>query len=337
MRFPLGEMTVGDILDRGLKVLLARLPAFYALYLMMLGPVIVLQMVMPYLMEGLFADLNALGAPGGGAKAFDPTNIILLVVASLVVMALTAVLGTIGNAAVLHVVMEEYQGNRVGVGKAIGYALSRFVPLFAVSLIFGLMYFVGIMLCCVPGFYVLATYLFVAQVVTLERRGVGESLSRSAELADGYRWRVLGVFLLVSIIGAVCQGMVQQILGLILPGQQVIPGPNGKMQFQINVLNMQIVTAASYLVGIVFNAYQAVCVTLLYLDLRIRKEGFDLELAALRGPEGEFDPPRRRRRRDDDYDDEEDDRRRDEDDYDDRPRRRRRDNEYDDLDDRDRR
>lgn len=321
MRFPLGEMTVGDILDRGLKVLLARLPAFYALYLMMLGPIIVLQMFMPYLMEDLFRDLNAVGA---GAKAFDPTNLLLLGGASLVVMALTAVLGTIGNAAVLHIVMEEYQGNRVGVGKAIGYALGRFFPLLGVSFVFGLMYFVGIMLCCVPGFYVLATYLFVAQVVTLERRGVGDSLSRSAELADGYRWRVLGVFLLVSIIGGVAQGVVQQVVGIFLPGQQVIPGPNGKMQFQINVVNMQIVTGISYLVGIVFNAYQAVCVTLLYLDLRIRKEGFDLELAALRGPDGEFDPPRRRRRDDDDYDDEpddeSDDRRRD-DESDDRDRR----------------
>ena len=34
MRFPLGEMTVGDILDRGLKLLFARLPVFYAVNLL---------------------------------------------------------------------------------------------------------------------------------------------------------------------------------------------------------------------------------------------------------------------------------------------------------------
>lgn len=330
MRFPLGEMTVGDILDRGLKVLLARLPAFYALYLMMLGPVILLQLAIPFLMEDLFRDLNALGAPGGaGPQAFDPTNLILFFVAYVVAMLLTMILVTVGNAAVLHIVMEEYQGNRVGVGRAVGYALGRFFPLLGVSFLFGLMYVVGMMLCCVPGFYVLATYMFVAQVVVLERRGVGDSLSRSAELADGYRWRVLGVFVLVYVIGVTVQGVGQQVLGMIMPGQEVIPGPGGRMQFKVNVTNLLIITAVSNLVGIVFSAYLAVCITLLYLDLRIRKEGFDLELAALRGPDGEFDPPRRRRRRDE-YDDDLDDR------DDDRPRRRR--DEYDDdPDDRDRR
>jgi hypothetical protein len=34
------------------------------------------------------------------------------------------------------------------------------------------------------------------------------------------------------------------------------------------------------LVNILFTTYLAVCTTLLYLDLRIRKEGLDLEMAA---------------------------------------------------------
>ncbi|MFO0797608.1 MAG: hypothetical protein U0804_09020 [Gemmataceae bacterium] len=325
MRFPLGEMTVGDILDRGLKLLFARLPAFYALYLFMLSPVILLQLVIPFLLEAMINDLNAAGAGQGGA-AFDPTNLILFFAAYLLALVLTVVLVTIGNAAVLHIIMEEYQGNRVGVGAALGYALGRFFPLLGVSLLFGLMVGVGILFCCVPGFYLLATYMFVTQVVVLERRGVGESLTRSAELADGYRWRVLGVYLLVTLVSGFAQGFVVQVLGFVLPGQEMIPGAGGRMQIKVNVVNSIIDTLVGNLVSIVFSAYLAVCVTLLYLDLRIRKEGFDLELAALRGEEGEFDPPpRRRRRRDED------------DDYDDDRRRRRRDEDDDYDDDRDRR
>jgi hypothetical protein len=37
------------------------------------------------------------------------------------------------------------------------------------------------------------------------------------------------------------------------------------------------------LVSVLFASYLAVCVTLLYLDLRIRKEGFDLEIEAQKG------------------------------------------------------
>ena len=39
-------------------------------------------------------------------------------------------------------------------------------------------------------------------------------------------------------------------------------------------------TLVTALVNILVQTYGAVCLTLLYFDLRIRKEGFDLELAA---------------------------------------------------------
>jgi hypothetical protein len=42
------------------------------------------------------------------------------------------------------------------------------------------------------------------------------------------------------------------------------------------------------LISILFSAYQAVCLTLLYFDLRIRKEGYDLEVAA--APEQSKEP-----------------------------------------------
>ena len=40
MKFQIAAMTVGDILDRGLKMLLANLPAFYLINLMVLWPII---------------------------------------------------------------------------------------------------------------------------------------------------------------------------------------------------------------------------------------------------------------------------------------------------------
>ena len=43
MKFPIGAMSVGDVLDRGLKLLLARLPAYYLINLIVLSPLIILQ------------------------------------------------------------------------------------------------------------------------------------------------------------------------------------------------------------------------------------------------------------------------------------------------------
>ncbi|MBN9521428.1 hypothetical protein J0H58_23380 [bacterium] len=321
MKFPLGEMTVGDILDRGLKLLFARLPAFYVINLLVLGPVIVLQLVAPFAVEVI-----GNGGAGGGGNPLDPVVILGGAGIGLYVLFLTLVLQPIGNAAILHVIMEEYAGNRVGVGTALSYALRRFLPLLGVSIVVGLMVFVGTMLCCLPGIYLAIIYAFVGQIVVLERLGVGEALSRSSELVKGFWWRVFGVLFLVGFVNAVIQGTVGGVLGAVMPAQEVIPGPNGP-QVQLNPLNHSVTTLVSVLVGIVFTTYTAVCTTLLYLDLRIRKEGYDLELAALRGGDDDYDRPRRR---DDEYDDYDND--------DDRPRRRRRDDDYDDdYDDRGRR
>jgi hypothetical protein len=50
---------------------------------------------------------------------------------------------------------------------------------------------------------------------------------------------------------------------------------------KVNPVNHIVLTLGGQVVNILFATYVAVCTTLLYLDLRIRKEGYDLEMAAL--------------------------------------------------------
>lgn len=311
MRFPLGEMTVGDILDRGIKLLFARLPAFYLINLIVLSPVILLQLAFPFVV-----DTTHGGRP---VNPLDPEVMFGNRAEGLLALLLTLLLQPIATAAMLHVVMEEYKGNRVGIGEAFAYAFSRFLPLLGASIVVGLMVGFGCLLCCLPGVYLGVIFAFTSQVVVLERLGVGDALSRSPALVSGYWWRVFGVLLIIIVINVIVQIAVGIPLGLLLPPEEIIPAENG-IVMKFNPLNHVIVVLVSYFVGIIIQSYMAVAVILLYLDIRIRKEGYDLELAALRGEDDDdYDRPRRRRDDDDDYDDE-----------DDRPRRRRRDDDYDD-------
>jgi uncharacterized membrane protein len=195
---------------------------------------------------------------------------------------------------------------------ALSFAVARFVPLLGASIIVGLIVVVGCLLCCVPGIYFWITYVFVGQVVVLEKMGVGDALQRSQRLVNGHRWRVFGVLILIGIANAVVQMALGVGLGVVLPPQEVIPVQNG-VRVEINPVNHIVDTLVTQLAAILFSTYIAVCTTLLYLDLRIRKEGFDLELAA----GGEVDDRDDRDRYDDDRYDDRDDRDR----YDeDRPR-----------------
>src|SRR5687768_14291310 len=112
MKFPLGAMTVGDILDRGLKLLFARLPVFYAINLIVLTPVILLQVAVPLVIRG-----------GGPLRQ---TAMLASFVLLLAVLILTVILLPIGTAAILYIVMEEYAGRRPTMGEAFSFAMTRF-------------------------------------------------------------------------------------------------------------------------------------------------------------------------------------------------------------------
>lgn len=300
MKFPLGEMTVGDILDRGLRILLSRIITLFLIELIVSSPVILLQIAIPFLAP----DDAGGAAPGRPDMGFAVATIGL----GLFAILLALILQPIGAAAILHIIMQEYVGQKVTIGQAFSYAFSRFLPLLGASIVVGLLVFVGFLLCCIPGIYFAVTYAFVSQIVVLERLGVSESLERSSKLVKGYWWRVFGVLLLVQFASGMVNAVIGGALGVALPPQEFVPAENG-FRVQFNPVNHIVTTLVSQLAGLLFAGFVAVCTTLLYLDLRIRKEGFDIELAS----GGGFDRPRDR-----DDDESEDDRDRYDDERDER-------------------
>src|SRR3954447_27023241 len=97
MKFPIGSMTVGDVLDRGLKLLFARLPLYYGISLMAMSPLILIQFAQPFF-------LNRLSQGGEPTPAFAIAGLAVV----LIVIALTVVLSQVAAAAIVKVVMNEY-------------------------------------------------------------------------------------------------------------------------------------------------------------------------------------------------------------------------------------
>jgi len=54
----------------------------------------------------------------------------------------------------------------------------------------------------------------------------------------------------------------------------------GGIRVVYNTTNQLINVILSFPFNVLVGTYASICITLLYFDLRIRKEGFDLELAA---------------------------------------------------------
>jgi hypothetical protein len=157
----------------------------------------------------------------------------------------------------------------VDVPAAFRQVLRRFITLIVASVLVVVLISVGAILFLLPALYVIARFYAVRQAIMLEDAGVGRSLSRASELSKGFKWHILAtLFFIVVLVLAVDLGV--SVLVARLPSQVLI-----------NLFS----TALAVVIGPLFGIAE----TALYYDLRIRKEGFDVEYLA---GSGAAEPPR---------------------------------------------
>jgi len=171
--------------------------------------------------------------------------------AALVVLALTVVLGVIVVIIVLLVVS-------LGTGGVIAAVLIGFLASIGLAVV-----------------YVwLSTKLsLVASVLMIERLSIRESVARSWSLTEGYFWRT-------AIIGFVSQ-VASIPLSIVTQFATVLFDPQGQKGSGVTVL-LVVVGLLAVVIAVVIQSItsvvQSATTGLIYLDLRIRKEGLDLEL-----------------------------------------------------------
>ena len=122
----------------------------------------------------------------------------------------------------------------------------------------------------------------VPSVLMGERSTLREAISRSWRLTDGYFWRTFGIQLLVSVILSVAMQVITVPIQLVAPMAVFLIDPNGTggpvaivAVVAIYLVSLLIVLVMSSVVLVV----QSAATGLIYIDLRMRKEGLDLDLA----------------------------------------------------------
>ncbi len=121
---------------------------------------------------------------------------------------------------------------------------------------------VGILVGIIPGIYAAARTFAVVPVLMLEGRGAVEAVSRAWELAKGAVGRIVLTLCIAWVIYFGIAFAVGGVLG-VLVGRNSVLGA---------VLTAVLLVLVYPFIGVV--------TTLLYYDLRVRREGFDLEMMA---------------------------------------------------------
>ncbi|MBO1266825.1 glycerophosphoryl diester phosphodiesterase membrane domain-containing protein [Arthrobacter sp. PO-11] len=162
----------------------------------------------------------------------------------------------------------------------------------------------GLVLVFLLGLGVLVAFLWMAMrllvapaVVVVEEAGVYESLLRSWRLTKNNWWRIFGIVVVIVLMIGLISNIVQIPLSLAAGGIASVVSPHGGEEaFTSTSIILTIVSlVVTALIGAVGFAYQSSANALIYFDLRMRRDGLDVELLRLleSGAEADGIPGRR--------------------------------------------
>ncbi|MGA2042299.1 MAG: hypothetical protein ABSG83_02895 [Roseiarcus sp.] len=245
-------ISLGDVFSRSMRLFASRWPTYCGLALVGYVP---------------FAGAGAMNLPGVSQRLptvlrddlTDVNSAVLvgaIVVVGLAAFAWALLAWVAGYALVSH----DIAGSRLSVGQALGAALRRSPAVVGLTILGGLAGLFASLLFLIPGVIVFCMFAVAIPACLIERLGPVKSLSRSAYLTKGNRWRVLGLILaLVFGVGIVCQ--------LLLRLADFMAGPSVALLLDLPV------QAVSGALGTVVTAA-------LYFQLRAAREGVAIEQIA---------------------------------------------------------
>jgi hypothetical protein len=204
----------------------------------------------------------------GQAPARNPLASIPLLLISMFV-GLVAYLFSQGGT--ILAVTDLYLGRETGIGQSFGRMSGNLLSLLGVVLLNGVVIGLGMLALLIPGIYLACRLLVCVPAALIEDRGPRESLSRSFELTRDSAGRAFLILVLNAILAIAISSTFTFpfLLAVGLTAQQHNPG----LTRMLTALMQVSATIGSVLVTPIL----LIATSVFYFDLRVRKEGFDLQ------------------------------------------------------------
>jgi hypothetical protein len=265
----LRPLSVGEILDVALKIWRRHFGALARIVLFVVAPV---QVISSLLLASALPNSEILfnsGSPTNTTNdVFDGGDAATFFAAFGLITLLSGLAWVLSSAAALRAVTVAYLGGTPDWKESLRLALGRLGSLVWLSILMGLGVTLGLVLCIVPGIWLAVAWSLAFVALVAEDLSGTKALSRSYNLVRGRWWATFGVLLIAFVLNWV----VDQIVS--------IPFALGWFISENSVIGFTLSALADIISNVITTPFVAAVFALVYFDLRVRKEGFDLQLLA---------------------------------------------------------
>jgi len=294
---PLRPLGLGEILDGAFKAVRANPKVMFGLAALVVSIAVIVESVVTWYVQGLVA-----GQVADVVRELDPTgetgiaDQASMLVGQLLALPVTTFATTILTGLLMVSVSRSVLGRSISIGEALrswrvwwvlGFTLlAGFAVVLAIALVTGAVVglvaldapgwavavgIVGLVLLVVGGMWFTVRTLLVTPALMLEGKGFWRTVGRAWRLTRGSFWRLLGIYLLVNLLVGIVLQIILTPVGVLTA--LLLQDPLGTSFASI------VITGIGNAVGLTLSTtFLAAVVALLYIDVRMRREGLDIEL-----------------------------------------------------------
>jgi hypothetical protein len=170
------------------------------------------------------------------------------------------VLRLLSQAILVYGAFQSMRGKSVNLFESLNLTTHKLFPLIGITAVSVIGVIIGSMLLIIPGMMLYAAWFVGVPVCMVERLGSWQCLERSAELTRGHRWAIFGIILLLNVGSSIVSKVIE---------------------FSFAAIGGATFAAIGFLIGnAIWEAFFAVAVVVTYYELRVSKEGVDIDQIA---------------------------------------------------------
>lgn len=287
----LQPLSLGELLDRAVRLYRNNFLTFVGIIAIMQVPIGIIQLAISlFSFSDVLAQSSAGGPPPGPAQIFTPAYFVGMGGTLLVGIISFVLIQGLATAAITRAVADTYLGEHISIVEAYrktGPAWMRLITALILAGLLSILLLIWFIVPCVGWvsglgilfFYSAVVAPLIVPAVVLEGRGGGGAVRRAWDLSRRRFWWVVGFVLILGLFAQLIVAGPAALVSFVL--QVVFGNPlfadDPTAVFMVRTIIQSVV---SLVFSLIYVPFQLINMTLLYFDLRVRTEGFDLALLA---------------------------------------------------------